>query len=116
MDTSSARGRFLTASARVGAKLVVMALALGVLASSESFAQKKKKKPEDKGAPQIALALHGLVDPPSLYTYRVEFQPAKKRALVHLEKAEEEGKPHRKWTDIWTLADGLFKSRDDDGL
>jgi len=51
-----------------------------------------------------------------VYAYRVEFQPKLKRALVHLEKAEEEEKPLKKWTGKQgpkSLREGLSKALKD---
>jgi len=60
------------------------------------------------GTPRLALHQSGLIDPPNHATYKVEFQAAKKRALIKREKAEEEDKPHRKWTEVWSLDGGVF--------
>lgn len=53
-------------------------------------------------------AQSGLVDLPNHATYKVEFQPAKKRALVHREHVEQEDQPPRKWTETWALDGGVF--------
>ena len=58
--------------------------------------------------PRVALELGGLVDPPTMATYKVEFQPAKRRAVVKRETVEQEDTPPVKRTETWTLDAGVF--------
>jgi hypothetical protein len=62
----------------------------------------------DGSAPKLAMRQAGLTDFPSNFTYKVEFQPAKRRALVHFSKAMGEDLPPKQWTETWPLEGRVF--------
>ncbi len=56
--------------------------------------------------PRIALELWGLIDPPTMSTYKVQF--TKKGALVTHSHVEQENAPPVKSTQTWPLDGGVF--------